>query len=324
MTELWQNDSHGGAPHPRPPALPPLGLAVTVPSFAPVAFETLPPLAVTPDGWITGLGTQREPDGIVSGSGWREGHPIGILNHFTAGCGDPHDTLVSRGVSAHGCTLQDGSLVQYVPFTRLSFHAYDQAFYDIGWENSASPMACDFNQHQLCRLAQLNAAVIAWVADTYGFAIPIARAPGAAFTAGLKCHADGLAPGSAWDPKGHWDAPWRASGDPIEVWVSTGERQALDRSPWSADDFVAAVTHYAGGDDMAILTDDEQMELRGVLRRLHRAGKPGDGAPDKVKEGFTATDSVLDEANAKPAAGGGVTKAEFDKHTHTSGPPDAA
>ncbi len=246
-------DSHGGQPFP-PPNVALLTAAITTPPF-PLAASTPPALSITADGWISGPGTKRNPTNISSGSGWHYGHPIGVLNHFTAGCGDPHDTLVSRGVSAHGCTLQDATLVQYVPFTRLSWHAYDQAYYTVGWENAALPGVCDWDVAMLARLAQLNAEIVKWVKDTYGFDIPVQRSPGWGYVPGIKCHADGLAPGSPWDPKGHWDAPWKATGDPISSWVSSGELMALDRSPWSSAQFIDAVK--AGG-DTDVTTDAEK------------------------------------------------------------------
>lgn len=246
-------DSHGGTAFADPDVLLLTALA-TPPLHAPVAASAPPALTVTKDGWLSGPGTRIESAGIQSGSGWHYGHPIGVLNHFTVGCGDPHDTLVSRGVSAHGCTLQDGTLVQYVPFTRLSWHAYDQAYYTIGWENAALPGVCDFNLNMLNRIAQMNAAVIGWTKATYNFDIPIQRAPGWHYDAGIKCHTDGLEPGSPWDPNGHWDAPWQAQGDAIAQWTSSSEQAALNRSPWSSQEFIQAVQQYASGgspDEMA-------------------------------------------------------------------------
>ncbi len=72
--------------------------------------------------------------------------------------------------------------------------------------------------------------------------------------------------------------------------------------PW--DVFMSYVKDFhdgkTPGGDMAVLTDDEQLYLRGVMRYINGFGPPPDTAPDKVREGFA-------EAKAKLAAGpGGV------------------
>lgn len=279
-------DSHGGLNHPDLP----LGIAAAAPQAVDLAgfsAPTLPQLTINSDGWLSGDGVKLEPAGIHFGSGWRLGHPIGVLNHFTVGCGDPHDTLVSRGVSAHGCTLQDATFVQYVSFKDLSFHAYDQAFFTIGWENAALPGVCDFNVNMLARLAQLNATIIKWVADTYNFQIPIKRAPGASLTdPGIKCHCDGLAPGSTWDPKGHYDAPWKATGDPIDQWVWSSARTALNRSPWSSDDFISAVQQYALGGDPDEMAYQDYKEGYRFAVSTPNAENPPDGHTDDWQFGF--------------------------------------
>lgn len=55
--------------------------------------------------------------------------------------------------------------------------------------------------------------------------------------------------------------------------------------PW--DVFMAYVTEE--GDDMAILTDDEQYYLRGSMRVFNTFGPPPENAHPKVKEGYTET-----------------------------------
>lgn len=286
-------DSHGGVPHAESPAL--LGVAaVARPAPSSLSIPDLPSVTVNKDGWIQGPNTKLEPAGIPFGTGWHFGHPIGVLNHFTVGCGDPHDTLVSRGVSAHGCTLQDGTLVQYVSFKNLSWHAYDQAYYTVGWENAAFPGVCDFDEHMLARLAQLNAAVIGWTKDTYGFDIPIKRAPGWHFEPGIKSHADGLEPGSTWDPKTHWDAPWQATGDAINQWVWSSARTALDRSPWSSDDFIQAIQHYAGGGTEEMAFNDYKEGYR--YARDHNDTEPPVGNTDDWIFGFMVRRFVESQA----------------------------
>lgn len=328
----YRLDSHGGLAM-EVPDVPRLSLRAPI-LAGPLDLSdlpALPPLEVDADGWLRGELVVREPEGIKSGTGWAEGHPVAVLNHFTVGCGDPHGTLVERGVSAHGCTLRDLTLAQYVPFTRLSFHAYDQARYSIGWENAVSPGTCDWTVGMLARLAQLNAAVIRWVEEHYGYAIPAERKSGGDLrAAGIKCHADGLAPGATWDPRGHWDAPWQASGDAIVAWVSPAQQAALDRSPWSSGDFVAAVRHYlTGGDEM---TDEQKAMLAEALSKARDADEFVGGVNDRRSAKPMPAEGprrngwrFADEAFKRPAAGsGGVPRDEYDEHVHggaATGPP---
>jgi N-acetylmuramoyl-L-alanine amidase len=177
-----------------------------------------------------------------------EGAPIGVLNHFTDGCQDPFHTLEERGVGVQLAVAQRGAEVwQYSSIWRGQWHAYGASHHFVGIENADAPGAgCDFTVKQLDVLAALNAAILVAIYRHKHLYVPTLRSPGVAFRPGIKCHTDGLEKPSAWDRNGHWDAPWRATGDPISQWISSGEHRALDRSPWSSKQFVARVHQYRG------------------------------------------------------------------------------
>jgi hypothetical protein len=277
----------------------------------------LPKLSVTADGWLVGDKVRHEPIGSPEYSNaWRAGHPIGVLDHFTDGCGDPFGTLKSRGVSVHGCVMQDASIVQFAPFTVGTAHAYDQAFYTIGIEHAAAPgIACEFMVPMLERSAQLNAAILDWIGTHYGVAIPTVRSPGWHYTPGIKAHADGLEPGSPWDPKDHWDAVWQAEGDPIKAWLWASAVAALNRSPWTSADYIAAVARYRGeGDPVSQEVDDL---IAGFTHRAKHLGNPGKTAREYVLKGYLAADALADAIlkDAGTATGpAAVTATELANH----------
>jgi hypothetical protein len=283
--KAW-GDSHGGAKLAEREHLLDLlpaereQLAAAAEARAALERVRLPKLSATRAGWLQGAGVKREPlpaANAANGS-WHFGYPIGFLNHFTDGCGDPFATLKSRGVSVHGCVLQDGSLVQYFPFTVCTAHAYDQAVYTLAFESAAAPgVGCEYTVPMLERMAQVNAVALDWIRDVYNVDIPTVRSPGWHYEPGIKCHTDGLEPGCPWDPKDHWDAPWKAEGDPIDKWIWRSAREALNRSPWTSQQFIDAVKRYRGEEDeLALLSDKDQKDIKAFLDGVRGMGSKKD------------------------------------------------
>lgn len=85
--------------------------------------------------------------------------------------------------------------------------------------------------------------------------------------------------------------------------------------PW--DVFMRYVHEYIGGDDeLAVLSEDQQNYLVGLLRYLNQMGAPADDAPDKVKEGFSESKARLSHPES-----GGIDPAKYARHRHgLSGP----
>lgn len=89
--------------------------------------------------------------------------------------------------------------------------------------------------------------------------------------------------------------------------------------PW--DVFMPLVQGFVdgtGGDDLAILTDDQQHYLQGALRYLNAIGAPPADADPKVREGFAETKARFEAAGG--GGGGGASKT----HVHderVTGPP---
>lgn len=171
---------------------------------------------------------------------WPYGPPIGVLLHFTAGCGDPHSVLLSRHASVHGGVLrpEDGGYTdQYVTLNDYGYHAYEASRRFFGIETVAMPGICDVTVGQLQRLARLTAFLAEHAEQVWKVNIPTRRSPGCEFVPGIKFHSDGLEPGCDWDPNRHWDSPLKASGDPTSAWVGENLTRLLDRSPWSWEHF---------------------------------------------------------------------------------------
>lgn len=198
--------------------------------------DKLPSFRVTQEGWLVRVPRHT---GLASGSRFPD---RGSLLHFQAGCGDPYSTLKIRGVSAHLSVQRTARPIQYESFRRQTFHAYDAADHYAGFETAVLPRSCDMTVDMLEALAAIVAAHLDWLEAETGRRAPTRRVPGAPIgPRGIKCHADGLAPGASWNPARHWDAPWKAEGDPISRWVSAAQAQSLDRSPWTSRRFLRVV-----------------------------------------------------------------------------------
>lgn len=63
------------------------------------------------------------------GGPWPEGHPIGYVFHYTAGCGsDISDVLDARGISVHFSVDRSGKVFEYVPIWNVALHAFEASF----------------------------------------------------------------------------------------------------------------------------------------------------------------------------------------------------
>ncbi len=194
---------------------------------------------------------------------WAHDKPILVVNHFTAVCGSLWPGSGRFGTEGIGSTFgirRDGTVCQYTDLARSTWHARDCSHYGVGIEFDALPPACPIKAVQLEAGAQLNA----WLCKTFSFASD--RSPGIDYDPGIKCHTDGLKDGGAkWDSADHWDAPWKATGDPILQWVSGSQALALNSSPWTAATFISRVKEILnpppppGGDDE--LTDAQAAML---------------------------------------------------------------
>lgn len=188
--------------------------------------------------------------------GWKEGRPLGVILHFTAGCGDVWAGLRDRGLSVHVGVRRDGSVEQFVDLDDVAFHARDASFLYYGIETVANPprpqdegrglVLCDITEAQLRQVARVAAFMLDVAENKSGKDIPTERAPGFAFTRGIKCHADGLEKPEVWNVKIHWDCPVRAGDDDIVQWIDPGMRTALERSPWGWDEMLSEIRRHRG------------------------------------------------------------------------------
>src|SRR6266511_3291405 len=118
-------------------------------------------------------------------------------------------------------------------------------------------------------MAELAATCMDWAQERFGTKIPTVRSPGGGFGTGIKCHTDGIAPDATWDPKRHWDAPWKAEGDAIDQWLWKGGRDLLNRSPWTSKQMIDAIKVHRGEEaELALLSDEDQQNLKTFLETL--------------------------------------------------------
>lgn len=165
-------------------------------------------------GWIdkvAGRPVIRRPVAYHGGS-WPRGWPIGFVWHYTAGCGsDLAPVFEARRISAHLSVDREGNVFQYVPLTRVAWHADNANGLYIGIEHTAYPRRCDLTDTQLEVSAELVAGVCAWVERRWGFTIPLRKIDGPALIAGFHDHADG--DGQLWNLNRHVDKLYRWSWD---------------------------------------------------------------------------------------------------------------
>ena len=65
--------------------------------------------------------------------------PLGVIEHFTAGCNDPFDTLVGKGFGVHFAVHQDGTVIQYIDTAHWAWHARDASPHYLGVEPVGNP-----------------------------------------------------------------------------------------------------------------------------------------------------------------------------------------
>ncbi len=157
-------------------------------------------------GWVlevAGRQVTRVPV-RTHGGRWPRGHPIGVVFHYTAGCsGSIGPVLEARGVSAHFCVGREGAIEQYVPLTRVAWHADRANGLYLGIEHTALPGSCDLTDRQLEASAALVGGLVSYVERRWGFSVPLRKVPGPDLVAGFHDHADG--DGSTWNLARHTD-----------------------------------------------------------------------------------------------------------------------
>jgi N-acetylmuramoyl-L-alanine amidase-like protein len=185
--------------------------------------------------------------------------PLGVLDHFTAGCGDPYGTLAGEGYAVAFYVARDGAVEQYHATNVWGWHARQASSVYYGIEHEGYPTRCDLTEAQLEASAALNAwlfgEVLAYTPEQ------LARSKGQRFTIGVKSHNDGLEDANNWDDAHHWDGIWKADAD----WLDARTRAALNRSPWTSATYISKVKAYmrGGGEDDVALTEDQVATLGG-------------------------------------------------------------
>jgi hypothetical protein len=172
--------------------------------------------------------------------------PIGCLCHFTASCADS-STFGWVAQGSHFLVRSDGGVEQFADTSDLVWHAIQASFYYFGIEHAANPPNpyssspyCDLTIPQL----SASAALCAWLSLMFG--IPVRRSLGGSFAPGFKSHFDGRDPSTNWNygyPYGrHWDGIWKP--DIPASWLDNSELAALNRSPWTWEQFGWVVNSY--------------------------------------------------------------------------------
>jgi N-acetylmuramoyl-L-alanine amidase-like protein len=202
--------------------------------------------------------------------------PIGVIEHFTAGCQDPYNTLVEKGFGVLAVVHRDGSVVQFQDTTHWSWHARGASPYYFGVEHIGYPTKCDLTVDQLEASAELTAwilgTVLGWKPED------VQRSFGISFTPGLKAHFDGLEDAPVWDICHHWDGIWKAD----VTWLDANTRASLNRSPWTATQYMDKVREFMGGEDVDEVQDT--MLRRDWFFRAALADALGVEHPDTPEE----------------------------------------
>lgn len=156
---------------------------------------------------VNGLPVIRRPV-TAKGGTWAKGHPVGIVFHYTAGCGsDLSSVFQERRVSAHFSVDRDGNIYQYVPVAEVAWHADRANGFYVGIEHSALPGTCDLTDRQLEASAALSAAICEYIERRWGFRVPLKKVAGADLVPGFHDHADG--DGRSWNLNRHTDRLYR-------------------------------------------------------------------------------------------------------------------
>lgn len=195
-------------------------------------------------GWleeVDGRAVTRKPVAARGGT-WPEARPIGIIFHYTAGCGsDLSGVFTDRGVSAHFSVDRDGKIYQYVPLGKIAWHADNANSYYVGLEHTALPGRCDLTEPQLQASAALSAAIVQWAWQRRGVEIPLRKIQGPDLVPGFHDHADG--DGTVWNISGHTDKLYL----------------------WSWDRYLSEVAQHLG---VVYLWQRKRYRLRELLRAL--------------------------------------------------------
>lgn len=261
------------------------------------------------------------PASCIAGT-WTQ-QPLGVIEHFTAGCRDPFDTLVGKGFGVHFAVHQDGTVVQYHDTAHWSWHARGASPHYFGVEHVGNPgpqlpgiPRCDLTEVQLEASAELTAwllgTVLGWTPED------VKRSYGTAFTPGIKCHFDGLEHPEDWDIKHHWDGIFKAD----VTWLDANTRAALNLSPWTADQYMDKVREFVGGEDVDEVQDTmlrREWFFRAALADalgVEHPASPEEDAEDLIRGWATETARemvrLLKKAAAPPpATGRGPTPARL-------------
>jgi hypothetical protein len=235
------------------------------------------------------------------------GHPIGVMEHFTAGCGtDLSGIIQDRGyVICNFSVTLEGAIYQYVPLNRGTWHAHETGENLCGIECSGLPGTCNLTQPQYEALVDLNAAIVQAVKNIYDFDIPYKHVGGCSITTpGYKEHCDGALPDRCgWNPKVHCD-------NPITIWGG-GQPMAEVGKGW--DKFFGDIKARLQPEPLPpeegflmALTDKEQAQLYAVTYWTMRGTNNTDPPGEDVTYGGV---KVYDQANNAWKAGQVVRKA---------------
>lgn len=110
---------------------------------------------------------------------WDRGHPLGVMFHFQAGCGESLAGLY-RGqgyVEAHASVSQEAEIRQYLPLRLAGWHAREASRRYIGLEHAVNPGSCEFTDDMLEASARFFAASVAFVKDRFDVTIPVNKVP---------------------------------------------------------------------------------------------------------------------------------------------------
>jgi N-acetylmuramoyl-L-alanine amidase-like protein len=215
--------------------------------------------------------------------------PIGIMEHYTAGCGDNlSDLMRSRGYVI--CTFsidRDGTIRQYTPLFRGAWHAYDASEKYVGIEHAGLPGSCNLTKDSLASSIKLNAAIVVACRDLRDINIPLKHIGGCNIgAAGFKEHVDGAIPDRCfWNESVHVDNP---------VGVMYGAKAGTANNGWSKFFEDIDATMRGGGDD---LNDEEHSWLeqtkdlvKNYVRGVVGHSKVGDS--DQAGSGHNAGEFV--------------------------------
>jgi hypothetical protein len=130
---------------------------------------------------------------------WDKGHPLGVMFHYQAGCGDSLAGLY-RGqgyAEAHASVSQAAEIRQYLPLRIAGWHAREASKRYIGLEHAVKPGSCEITDDMLEASARFFAASVAFVKDRFDVTIPVVKVPWPEFACdidqmGFREHHDGI------------------------------------------------------------------------------------------------------------------------------------